>query len=183
VLSGIKIDPISFTSDFEVALLNAISEQFLKVARVGCAFHFKQALRHRMIEIRIASEEVRAAMRLEMIGSLRETPKDQMSKAIQDVRAHFSSSENHEKWHQFFEYFAQAWLNGNIPFGTWNITAHDNLCLPNLVATNDALENFNRQLNSSFFSPHPNIFRFIEVIRDISNTKLEEIKDIKERGG
>ena len=51
---------------------------------------------------------------------------------------------------------------GLIPFDMWNVSEQQGND-DELFGTNNAMECFNRQLNSSFSSAHPNIFRFIEV--------------------
>ena len=76
-----------------------------------------------------------------------------------------------------------AWIEGPIPFDVWNVSADFNANEARLCATNNALECFNRQLNSAFPTPRPNIFQFIEAIRNQSTMKVRERKDILERGG
>ena len=183
VLTETKIDLLSITSDFELALIKAIGEQFPQSARLGCAFHFKQALRRRLQELGMPLALIANAMRPGMLDSLQHVTRLQFNDAINRLNQLLKRDGETVKWDLFFDYFKRTWVNGHIPFEMWNTTEYDDELLSRLVSTNNALENFNRQLNSFFASPHPNRFLFIETIRHISVTKVAEIKDIKEYGG
>jgi hypothetical protein len=62
--SGWKLDAKTKTCDFERALLNAMNEQFpeSETPTVGCLFHFKQALRRKLIGYRIPNEVIHHLM-------------------------------------------------------------------------------------------------------------------------
>jgi hypothetical protein len=64
------LEPASVTCDFEKGLMNAIIEQFLGVNIVGCLFHWKQALRRKMLELRIARPQIAAALTPDVIDVL-----------------------------------------------------------------------------------------------------------------
>ena len=93
VLTDAKIDPATFTTEFEVALLNAIDEQFRGVRRVGCAFHFKQALRRQMQQLQFSPDAISEAMRPGMLDALHTTPRNQIKYAITKLR---ESLEKHD---------------------------------------------------------------------------------------
>ena len=173
--------PKTVTTDFEAPLFKAVGEQFSNARRIGCKFHFKQALRRKLINLDFAADDVQRLMRPGCLDRIRETEKVSIGETLNALR-HENEIEDDEKWKSFCDYFSHTWIRGCIPFDTWNVSEQQGND-DELFATNNAMECFNRQLNSSFSSAHPNIFRFIEVIRQISATKLEEIKDIKERGG
>lgn len=58
--SGWKLDAKTKTCDFERALLNALNEQFpeTETPTVGCLFHFKQALRRKLLSYRIPHDVI-----------------------------------------------------------------------------------------------------------------------------
>lgn len=62
--SGWKLDAKTKTCDFERALLNALNEQFPEVETptVGCLFHFKQALRRKLLSYRIPQDVIHELM-------------------------------------------------------------------------------------------------------------------------
>ena len=55
-------------------------------------------------------------------------------------------------------------MKGLIPFDVWNVSTKEEAVTRKLVETNNALENFNRQLNSSFSASRPSIYQFVEVV-------------------
>lgn len=79
--------------DFEVALINSITEQFpetfiagiyffyihiFQFLLLGCLFHFKQALRRKMIKCKIPHNEILSAMVPGMIDLLCLVPPDEI---------------------------------------------------------------------------------------------------------
>jgi hypothetical protein len=48
-----KIDPITISCDFELAIMNNLKLQFNNCDIVGCLFHFKQALRRKLISLQV----------------------------------------------------------------------------------------------------------------------------------
>jgi len=62
--SGWKLDAKTKTCDFERALLNALNEQFPEVETptIGCLFHFKQAIRRKLLSYRISREVIHDLM-------------------------------------------------------------------------------------------------------------------------
>ena len=63
-----KLNPFSVTFDFEPALMKAVEEQFcgggLKQGAIlnGCLFHWKQAIRRKMMSLHICREQIKKAM-------------------------------------------------------------------------------------------------------------------------
>ena len=59
-----KLDAKTKTCDFERSLLNALNHQFPEeeTPTIGCLFHFKQALRRKLLGYRISREVIHALM-------------------------------------------------------------------------------------------------------------------------
>jgi hypothetical protein len=53
-----KLIPISVTTDFEQALMNAIQEQFPKIPVIGCEFHWKQAIKRKLEKLGIPQDMI-----------------------------------------------------------------------------------------------------------------------------
>jgi hypothetical protein len=70
VPSVMKLSPSTITADFEKTLLQAIKEQFPSIAVIGCPLHFKQALRRRLIKLKIPNEHIYFVMQPGMFDSL-----------------------------------------------------------------------------------------------------------------
>ncbi|ETM35290.1 hypothetical protein L914_17774 [Phytophthora nicotianae] len=60
ILSNRQLEPNNVTCDFEVALINAVLEQFPRANLVGCLFHWKQGLRRKMVDLRTPNRNSRA---------------------------------------------------------------------------------------------------------------------------
>jgi hypothetical protein len=76
-------------------------------------------------------------------------------------------TEEPEKRLEFFHYFEEIWMK-RFDVASWNISVASKDDFKIYSRKNNALENFNCKLNSRFTTPHPNIFRFIDVIRGLS---------------
>jgi hypothetical protein len=70
----------------------------------------------------------------------------------------------------------------NYDVYTWNVFKASKGNVESINQTNNALENFNRQLNSCFSNPHPNLFNFIECVRNISIAKAREWWELRQSG-
>jgi hypothetical protein len=178
VATECKFEPSAITIDFEPALLNAIKEQFPSTARIGCLFHFKQALRRRMVKLRISEDQISIAMRPGMVDRLTSVKQESIPQAIANIRAETDEREQAGKWDEFYRYFFSVWMR-QFDFDTWNTSAPERRGIDADNQTNNALENFNRVLNDEFASPHPNLFNFIDVIRGTSERKVRMINEIK----
>ncbi|KAG3118671.1 hypothetical protein PI124_g4084 [Phytophthora idaei] len=73
------LEPATVTCDFEHGLMNAITEQFPLLKIVGCLFHWKQELRRKMVELRIARPQISAVLRPGVIDVLTIIPVDQIA--------------------------------------------------------------------------------------------------------
>ena len=60
---GGKFDPETIGVDFEQAFINALRECFPNAKIIGCLFHWKQAIRRKMIGLGIPKEVVSYFMR------------------------------------------------------------------------------------------------------------------------
>ncbi|KAG3074319.1 hypothetical protein PC121_g8400 [Phytophthora cactorum] len=88
--------------------MNAITEQFPLVKIVGCLFHWKQAFRRKMVELRIARPQISAILQPGVIDVLTIIPVDQIAdKGIRFVRAQMDESGNKTKWTHFGVIFAR----------------------------------------------------------------------------
>jgi MULE transposase domain len=121
--SDFKLDPLTVTCDFEKGLIKAVQQQFTGVSIVGCLFHFKQALRRKLLKLKIPDDEVSLAMRPKVLDVLTLIPHDEIaSKGIPYVESILECGESytHEKWQEFWSYFKKTWLDLYKPT-LWNV--------------------------------------------------------------
>jgi hypothetical protein len=168
----------TITSDFEISLLNAIKEQLPNTHRIGCLFHFKQALRRRMRKLHIPDTEIKRAMQKGSIDLLTIVKKEEVNDKIEHFRKRFAKGETKQKWNEFFAYFKDTWMI-KYHFNLWNVSKLEGGNVRICNRTNNALESFNRSLGEQFSSPHPNILHFIAVIKKISIEYVKEIHNVK----
>ena len=148
VASGAKIQPSTFTVDFERALLLACKEQFPKSTIIGCLFHFKQALRRKMVKLGMPADEVAKAMKHGALDSLTVTVSDGIEDAISAIKVDIGG-ENRALWGDFFSYF-RATLMKSYDFNTWNISEAKRANVEIRNRTNNALKSFNCTINEEF---------------------------------
>jgi hypothetical protein len=166
VLTETKFRPSTITADFELALVQSIKEQFSDAKIVGCLFHYKQALRRKLKELKISDDEISVAMQTGNLDRLTLVKRDEIDDTIADLRLKLERGDR-EKWEKFWSYFGKTWLR-EFAFSTWNISELQEEDIEITNRTNNGLENFNKKLNNVFSSPHPNIFMFINAIKKIS---------------
>ncbi|KAG3083689.1 hypothetical protein PI124_g19537 [Phytophthora idaei] len=142
----LQVDPRYVTSDFEVGLLNAVRQPFAGVSVVGCLFYWKQALRRKMIDLRIPQETVSHVMTAGVIDVLTVIPiGENTEKCIPFVRSRVNESGHRGKLDTFWRCFKRTWMLNYDP-ALWII--HDIAESTDIVNhTNNALERFNRDLN------------------------------------
>jgi hypothetical protein len=173
-----KFNPLTVTTDFEQALLNAVKEQLPNAHRVGCLFHFKQAIRRRMQKLHIPEDEISSAMKKGVIDELTTLKRTEIDKKIKKLKKQYVKGNSKDKWTEFFNYFANTWMK-KYAFDTWNVSNLQERDIRVYNRTNNALEAFNRTLGGQFSSPNPNLLHFIQVIKKISIEYAREITNIK----
>ena len=80
-----ELDPSYIGVDFERAFFSNVSIHFPEAKLVGCLFHFKQAARRKMKELRFPDEEVSFAMRKGVNDLLTEIQKEHLLMGIEFV--------------------------------------------------------------------------------------------------
>ncbi|POM81144.1 Hypothetical protein PHPALM_923 [Phytophthora palmivora] len=144
--------PAHVVCDFELAMIKAVKNQFPESRIVGCLFHFKQAIRRKMLKIQ--TDELDLAMRPGCIDKLT---------VIRAIIKRDCENENivysKENWQQFWKYFKQTIIKLKPEW--WNIYG---LREDIVNRTNNPLERYNRTLNEAFLIAHPDVTQFIAVI-------------------
>ena len=107
-----EADPAIVGVDFETALFQAIKLFWPDAHQSGCNFHFKQALRRKMIDMRIPKDQISFALSFGVIDLLTVLPKDELEdKGIPFVRTMIADAfpeSDMEIWDKFWDvYFKQ----------------------------------------------------------------------------
>jgi hypothetical protein len=75
----VDIDPAYIGVDFERAFFTQVANHFSEADLIGCLFHFKQALRRKMINLGIPEEEVKFAMQKGVIDLITVIPVEDLN--------------------------------------------------------------------------------------------------------
>ena len=163
--TGWTIDAKTVTVDYEQALLKTTSTQFRGAKIIGCLFHWKQAIRRKLISHHIPEQTVskfvgkRGPLELLCVIPINEI----MVKGISYVRKITDEGAYIDKFNTFWNYFQKTWMSTYHP-NTWNI--HDILSNEDdnmlINRTNNACESFNRRLLNIYRlrQPHDNNRKF-----------------------
>ncbi|KAH9139476.1 hypothetical protein AeRB84_016252 [Aphanomyces euteiches] len=122
-----------------------------------------------MIKYRIPPDEVKIAMSSGLLDMLNVIEPDKVEKqGIKWVRRKIKEScdegglgYSKQKWSRFWKYFVKTWIHLYPPH-LW--TVHG-VRMDAVARTNSPLERFNRELKSSFGTPHPLLPRFVQGYR------------------
>jgi len=209
---GCKLDAATVTCDFEKALVNAAKITFgtARTKYVLCFFHFKQAIRRKLIDLRLPDKVILALLggevtsedngrneKIHVVGHidlLTVIPVEEIEFiGIPFIRSQMEEYEQEHKasldefWNK---YFTRVWLKSYDP-NDWNIgTFRGNLDDDERDAqhddvdvvnrTNNALERHNRYLGTSFPNAHPSMIDFTKTLRIVSEHQAKKYRNISE---
>ncbi|KAE8964868.1 hypothetical protein PR001_g28909 [Phytophthora rubi] len=154
------MDPAYISCGFEQAIISAVKHQFPRSKVIGYLFHFKQALRRKMLKEGISESEVGIAMQdgaidelttvrpSEIIRSGIRNVKTTIMEECQDQNIPYST----EQWSKFWKYFVRTWIKQYKP-EDWNVYGIQDI----VNRTNNPLERYNRTLNRAMGELHPDI--------------------------
>lgn len=103
--------------DFEIAFFSQIKNHFEESDLIGCLFHFKQAMRRKMVKLGIPEAELKFAMRKGIVDLITVIPLDDLDKGIVFIRhmiaefvveQGYSDGEeraSHERWDAFWDQY------------------------------------------------------------------------------
>jgi len=126
-------------SDYEIALMKALRDEFARESnshetqRVdGCAFHFKQANRRKLIDLRVPKHLVSALAGKEgLLNFLTVINYEEIPKAIAYIRHKLPEGAYKSTFDQYWAYFNKTWMKrtsryddktGIFLFTSWNMS-------------------------------------------------------------
>ncbi|EGZ15575.1 hypothetical protein PHYSODRAFT_508016 [Phytophthora sojae] len=179
------LQPGTVIADFEQALIDSVQGQFPDARVVGCLFHWKQALRRRLVGLSMSRVEIGVAMEIGVLDMLTVVPPGQVDPygidyAKRTIRQrcerrglHYSST----RWTRFWVYFRRTWMV-RFPPDVWNVQGID---LRVVSRTNDPLERFKRELNTAITTPHPSLPSFVGTINTLLQRYVQLLNYITNR--
>ncbi|KAG3131614.1 hypothetical protein C6341_g23268, partial [Phytophthora cactorum] len=170
VQSGMKLDPGTVCCDFEMALLQGAKDQFPDAKRIGCLFHWEQAIRRKLVALRISEDKIKKVMTLGALDTLTVLPPAKFERGIEFVTQKVPPTQGDKtKWKDFSKYFRSTWLK-RYDLSTWNV---HNMLEENTeigAKTNNPFESNNRVFTDRFQRSHPSLMTFIELGSKIMTT-------------
>lgn len=165
-----SLNPTTIMTDYETALINAFTKQFPNTEMRGCFFHFSQCI-YRKIQTsglkRKYESDADLALKLKLLSALAYIPTKYVVTAFEQM---IRSVEFPLETQPVVDYFEDTWIGRPVgekrrdplfKHSHWNCF---DAVIRNLPRTNNAIEGWHRGFSSNTES-HPNIFKFIELLK------------------
>ena len=119
-----KLKLTTVTADFEIGLDNALMLAFVGVVFIGCLFHWKQAVRRRLIAIGFSKDTVTFMIGENGVMNLLTTVDPaEIREGIRYCRSKVDEVSEQSKWDSFWgEYFWDTWCV-RYSISDWNVFA------------------------------------------------------------
>jgi hypothetical protein len=198
--SGLNL--ISCMCDYEIGLMKALTDEFGNDGGIisGCNFHFKQANRRQLLQMRVPRELVTQLIGEKgLMNFLEVINYEEIDSAIAYIRSKVDESGYKNVFDLYWSYFRKTLLrktsryddkSGLFLFSSWNIShlidKHGELIseengIDVLVnRTNNPLERFNRTLNERI-PTHPTMQSLVQILKEISCEYVAKMDLIKRR--
>jgi len=175
--------PTTISCDFEKALHNAIKIEFPTAIVSGCLFHWKQAIRRKIIDLKFDEPVVDRFMNAISLQTLTVIPPNEIVKYgipyVRDIVEHELSENDLKKNEQFWLYFFKYWMSSPSVVCSWNVDHHPHEEKQNLCRTNNGLERYNRSLKEVFNNTTPSLIGFVENLEKETRNQIERINHIR----
>ena len=150
---------------------------------IGCFFHWKQAIRRKLISLKFENEKeiVEFAMVKNSMGILTVIPVNEIRRkgfafVNDNLKPAILGANDSQKLQKFWDYFEKYWMSSSEMIDTWNIANyHGNLNV--LRRTNNGLERYNLRLKTLFKSGTPSFAQFVNTMREESVTQQKIVQD------
>ncbi|CAF4161369.1 unnamed protein product [Rotaria magnacalcarata] len=157
---GIDLKPTTNVCDFERAFINAVQTELPDTSITGCWFHMCQACYRNIQEIGLmklyeSDPELRHILRAFMGLAL--VPIEHITDGFNLLKQKLRASSEAEKLRTFLGYFKKQWFNNFKP-EMWSVSDSN-------WRTNNFAEAQNRRFFSRVVQPHPNLWRFIQCLK------------------
>ena len=161
--------------DFEKALLNSLQTTFSNSFVNGCAFHFGQLICRRIQALSLVndyknSDAIRKIIRKCL--NLSFVPLGEIYSQYHYLKEEALANTNLKNLNEFFNYLEYTYIgrfdNDNFTFPVFPLefwTCHDRI-KQTIPRTTNSVEAWHRSINQSATVAHPNIARFVELMKN-----------------
>ncbi|KAG0444304.1 hypothetical protein HPB47_013946 [Ixodes persulcatus] len=163
-------------TDFELALIQAFLFVFPGIRHRGCHFHFSQAIWRKVQDLGLSKayqEDSSVTLFVRQTISLAFVPPTFVRVAWRSLKATAPQAPGVP---QLILYFEDTWLLGNYEIHQWN--HHQN----NGARTNNFKEAWHRKINNVIGKAHPNVYTFVEHIKQDEATSRVTLHQVSNGG-
>ncbi|GFR65073.1 gamma-tubulin complex component [Elysia marginata] len=162
---GLNININTLHVDFETSVTNAVKELFPATQIKGCCFHLGQAWWRKIQELGHKDSGSDIGNWLRLIFGLPSIPAEEMDDCF--VFTLMANAPDDERISQFSDYLLRSFITMDSCFPPimWTFSPEDS------KRTTNGCESFHRHFGDQFISPHPNIFDWLEKIKE-EQTKI-----------
>ena len=177
-----QANPTSVTMDFEKAAMNAIQESFGEVEIHGCFYHLAQNVYRKIqaegLQERYMNDE-NVSLSMRMLTALAFVPVDEVIKVFEAIEEEMS-----DEFHTIVDYFEDTYIGRlrrhrrakpTFDLHIWNVYSRVTQDLPR---TNNAVEGWNRKMQSAVSCQHPNLWKFFNILKkeqSLNNVAIEQL--------
>jgi len=161
---NLNFAPNIIYADFEQAIHSAVVDIFPDVIRKGCRFHLGQSIWRKIQSLGLSTvfkNKSEIGKFLKLFFGLSFLKPDEVNNCFyEDLMA---IKPNDERVDNFLNYFEKNYilLESKFQPSLWAEFSNS------LMRTTNACESFHSKLNSMFYSSYPNIFQFVEVLKNV----------------
>lgn len=159
---GLQLQPATVMVDFETATINAAKTVFPGATLRGCFFHFTQCIwrKTQQTGLQIAYKEIEAVTLLvRRAAALPLVPEDKVEDVWFDALTEFENADVNTNTMPFTDYVTTQWVESDRHL--WNHFDHEG------PRTTNHLEGWHSKIKKRIQKAHPNIFTFINHIKQI----------------
>lgn len=169
---GFCLKPTDIVCDFEKAIHIAVRQIWPKINIIGCRFHLTQSWFRKIQNIGLVSEyknensEIGRWLRW-TFGLIFLDAAEVEDCFVEDL---YSQMPQNQSLIQYADYLVDNYVADDSVF-TPNIWA---FCSSTTERSTNACESFHSKFNASFYNAHPNIYKFIDILKDVQlNTYIK----------
>lgn len=161
---NLTFTPRIIYADFEQAIHLAISKIFPEVVRKGCRFHLGQTMWRKIQSLGLSKnfkKKSEIGNFLKVCFGLSFLEPEEVQKCFFEYL--MTIKPNNQQLNAFCDFFEKNYISSSSKFPPSIWAEFSN----SLMRTTNACESFHSKLNSVFYSSYPNIFQFLEVLKNV----------------
>ncbi|XP_078534929.1 uncharacterized protein LOC144821591 isoform X1 [Lissotriton helveticus] len=167
--------PAKVIIDFELTMINTVTNLYPDAQIQGCFFHFSHAFWQKVQKSSLVEEYLSSSklqFELRKLTALCFVPPGSVDDFYTSITESDFFTQNEAKLAQLLNYFEDTWIGRlcrsgcrrkpRFPIEWWNCYA---TCLEGGVKTNNSIEGWHNSFNKLIGKPHPNFYNVLEILK------------------